>query len=179
MANNSNPNATSVQVFNNEQFGEVRVAVNENGEPTFCLSDLCKVLELALNGVSQRLDKGVISTYPLETNGGVQNALFVNEDGMYDVVLDSRKPEAKAFRKWITSEVLPTIRKTGGYMLARKDVTFSATIKFIESMCKNVRMSDDAKLSMYRDVAELYGISAEILPSYATAIGIFAQYACC
>ena len=58
---------------------------------------------------------------PLETAGGIQQALFVNEDGLYDVILDSRKPEAKIFRKWVTSEVLPSIRKSGGYMVAKED----------------------------------------------------------
>ena len=53
----------------------------------------------------------------------MQQALFVNEDGLYDVILDSRKPEAKAFRKWITSEVLPSIRKTGGYIATKQDDT--------------------------------------------------------
>lgn len=59
---------------------------------------------------------GVCSTYPLQTAGGVQQVNFVNEDGLYDVILDSRKPEARKFRKWITSEVLPEIRKNGGYI---------------------------------------------------------------
>lgn len=103
-----------VIIFNNPQFGDIRTAGTADN-PQFCLSDVCRVLGLTVKGVNQRLDKGVISTYPLETAGGVQQAIFVNEDGLYDVILDSRKPEAKAFRKWVTSEVLPSIRKTGGY----------------------------------------------------------------
>ena len=108
---------SNIQIFNSPQFGEVRTAgTSEN--PLFCLSDLCRCLGLSAKGVNQRLAKDVISNYPLETPGGIQQALFVNEDGMYDVILDSRKPQAKAFRKWITSEVLPTIRKTGGYIVS-------------------------------------------------------------
>jgi prophage antirepressor-like protein len=122
-AQNLQTQGLGIQAFNNAEFGEIRVAVNEKGEPIFCLTDLCKVLDLAVNGVSQRLEKGVISTYPLLTAGGMQRANFVNEDGMYDVILDSRKPEAKQFRKWVTSEVLPNIRKTGGYVLAGQDDT--------------------------------------------------------
>lgn len=91
--------------------------------PIFCLSDLCRCLGLTAKIVNQRLDKGVVSKYPLETAGGTQQALFVNEDGLYDVILDSRKPEAKLFRKWITSEVLPSIRKTGGYISTKADDT--------------------------------------------------------
>lgn len=62
------------------------------------------------------MKRGVVSTQPLETSGGVQQANFVTEDGLYDAILDSRKPEAKKFRKWVTSEVLPSIRKHGAYM---------------------------------------------------------------
>lgn len=80
------------------------------------MADLCSVLELRPNDVRQRLDDGVVSTHPITDNlGRKQQANFVNEDGLYDVILDSRKPQAKAFRKWVTSEVLPSIRKTGSY----------------------------------------------------------------
>lgn len=114
----------SIQVFNSPQFGQVRTA-GTSDNPLFCLADLCKALDLHPNVVKQRLTKDVCSTYPLETAGGIQQANFVNEDGLYDVILDSRKPEAKQFRKWVTSEVLPSIRKTGGYsvqQLSRKEL---------------------------------------------------------
>lgn len=109
-----------IQIFKNPQFGEIRTAGNFNN-PMFCLADVCKAVGLSAKGVNQRLNKEVISNYPLQTAGGVQHALFVNEDGLYDVILDSRKPEAKAFRKWITSEVLPSIRKSGGYIASTQD----------------------------------------------------------
>lgn len=111
-----------IRIFNSPQFGEVRTA-GTSDNPIFCLSDLCRCLGLTAKIVNQRLDKGVVSKYPLETAGGTQQALFVNEDGLYDVILDSRKPEAKLFRKWITSEVLPSIRKTGGYISTKADDT--------------------------------------------------------
>lgn len=83
----------------------------------FCLADVCKILELRQGDVRQRLSDGVVSTQPIvDSLGREQQANFVNEDGLYDVILDSRKPEAKAFRKWVTSEVLPSIRKHGAYM---------------------------------------------------------------
>lgn len=109
-----------IQIFNSPQFGEIRTAGNSKN-PMFCLADVCKAVGLSAKGVNQRLSKEVISNYPLQTAGGVQHALFVNEDGLYDVILDSRKPEAKAFRKWVTSEVLPSIRKTGGYIASTQD----------------------------------------------------------
>lgn len=109
-------NATGVQIFKSPQFGEVRTCMSESNQPLFCLVDLCKVLELNPSKAAQRLSKDVLSKYPLPTKGGAQLANFVNEDGLYDVILDSRKPEARAFRKWVTSEVLPAIRQTGGYI---------------------------------------------------------------
>lgn len=106
----------NIQIFQNEQFGKVRIAMNESNEPLFCLADVCSVLDLTPSKVAQRLDKDVLSKYPLETAGGIQQINFVNEDGLYEAIFDSRKPEAKQFRKWVTSEVLPSIRKHGAYM---------------------------------------------------------------
>ena len=72
----------------------------------------------------ERLDDGVLSKYPISDSlGREQLANFVNEDGLYDVILDSRKPEAKKFRKWVTSEVLPSIRKSGGYIASSPNDT--------------------------------------------------------
>ncbi|BAQ11352.1 antirepressor [Bacillus sp. OxB-1] len=94
---------------------ELRIAGDESN-PLFLLKDVCSILGLdQVAGVKRRLDKDVISNHPLETAGGTQQATFVNEDGLYDVVLESRKPEARKFRKWITGEVVPSIRKTGTY----------------------------------------------------------------
>lgn len=116
METTNQTNATGVQIFKSPQFGEVRTKLSESNQPLFCLVDLCKVLELNPSKAAQRLSKDVLSKYPLPTKGGEQLANFVNEDGLYDVILDSRKPEARAFRKWVTSEVLPAIRQTGGYI---------------------------------------------------------------
>lgn len=106
----------AIQILEYEQFGQIRITMSESYEPLFCLADVCRVLDLIPSKVAQRLDKDVLSKYPLETAGGIQQTNFVDEDGLYDVILDSRKPEAKKFRKWVTSEVLPSIRKHGIYM---------------------------------------------------------------
>lgn len=94
---------------------EVRV-VQIDGQPWFVLADLCKVLGLASVGrVAARLDEGVRQAHTLQTAGGAQSMTIVSEPGMYEVVIRSDKPDAAAFRRWITSEVIPSIRKTGGY----------------------------------------------------------------
>ena len=113
---------SQITIFNNPRFGNIRTTGNADN-PMFCLADVCKAVGLSAKGVNQRLSKEVISNYPLETAGGTQLALFVNEDGLYDVILDSRKPEARLFRKWVTSEVLPSIRKTGGYITTNSEMT--------------------------------------------------------
>ena len=106
----------NIQIFNNEELGTIRIMGTPDA-PLFCLGDVCKMLGLRQGHVRERLDDGVVSTEPiLDSLGREQVANFVTEDGLYDVILDSRKPEAKRFRKWVTSEVLPTIRKHGAYM---------------------------------------------------------------
>lgn len=112
-----------IEIFESPLFGQVRIVSDASNEPLFCLGDVCKSLGLRVGDVRTRLDKGVVSTQPLATTGGVQKVTFVNEDGLYDVILDSRKPQAKAFRKWLTSEVLPAIRKDGGYIATQQNDT--------------------------------------------------------
>lgn len=110
-------------VFSSPQFGNVRVKGTPDN-PLFCLADVCKSLDLQTAAVTRRLEDGVISSHPItDALGRQQNANFVNEDGLYDVIFDSRKPEAKAFRKWVTSEVLPSIRKTGSYSVPKRTST--------------------------------------------------------
>jgi prophage antirepressor-like protein len=107
---------SNISVFNNPAFGDVRV-ITKNNEPWFCLKDVCESLALQPKHVKSRLSDEVVTTdHIFDSLGRQQVVNFINEDGLYDVILDSRKPEAKAFRKWVTSEVLPSIRKHGMYM---------------------------------------------------------------
>lgn len=110
-----------LKMFNSPEFGEVRVIMGADNEPKFCLVDVCQTLGLNPSKIAQRLTDDVLSKYPIaDALGRQQETNFVNEDGLYDVILDSRKKKAKMFRKWVTSEVLPSIRKTGGYMVTRQ-----------------------------------------------------------
>ena len=110
-----------MQVFTNNMFGQVRV-VQRDGEPWFVAADVCKALEIDRTA-TRRLDddeKGVHSTH---TPGGQQDVTIVNEPGLYTLVLGSRKPEAKLFKRWITHEVIPAIRKTGGYIAGQETLS--------------------------------------------------------
>ena len=134
-----------IQIFESPEFGQIRTVKGEKGEPWFCLADVCKVLGLKQRHVRERLEDGVVSTDPIaDSLGRLQMANFVNEDGLYDVILDSRKPSARAFRKWITSEVLPQIRKTGGYIpLKADDDEKTIMAKALEIMNRTLAQKDE------------------------------------
>lgn len=165
-----------VETFNNPHFGEIRTAVDDSGEPWFCLADICKALDLTAKGVRQRLDDGVISNYPItDALGREQQAIFVNEDGLYDAILDSRKPEARAYRKWITGEVLPSIRKTGGYSVLGC-ATLNPQLQFVqtqiylaEAISRNLRLNEASRLGMYQSIAEPYRLA---IPQYVESRGV-------
>lgn len=104
-----------LQIFNNEEFGEVRTVV-VNDEPMFCLADICKALELTQpSKVKERLNEKGVRSIPTLTKGGEQKLLYINESNLYKAIFQSRKESAERFTEWVTSEVLPQIRKTGGY----------------------------------------------------------------
>ena len=107
----------NIQIFQNEQFGKVRIAMNESDEPLFCLADVCSVIGIAnARNVKSRLDLEDVRQMDTLTEGGKQQVTFITESGLYDVIIRSDSEKAKPFRKWVTSEVLPSIRKHGAYM---------------------------------------------------------------
>lgn len=95
--------------------------MNDNGEPLFCLADLCQTLQLSNNRkVKSQLDDDVTLSYPIiDSLGREQMATFVTESSMYTVILRSDSPKAKPMQRWVTSEVLPSIRKHGMYARER------------------------------------------------------------
>jgi prophage antirepressor-like protein len=113
---------TQVATFVNESGQTIRVEMID-GEPWFVAKDVCDVLDIEkYRDAIARLDddeKGC--PLLMDTPGGKQQLSAVNESGLYNLIFQSRKPEAKIFRKWVTSEVLPTIRRTGRYSISRKD----------------------------------------------------------
>ena len=106
---------TNLKIFENAEFGKVRVQV-VNDEPMFCLSDVCKVLGLTQpSKVKERLNEKGVNTIPTLTSGGTQELLYINESNLYKTIFQSRKECAERFSDWVTSEVLPSIRKHGMY----------------------------------------------------------------
>ena len=109
-----------MKIFENSEFGAVRV-VDVNGEPWFVARDVCECLELGNPRTSiALLDEDEKGVHTMDTPGGAQEMSIVSEAGLYSLILRSRKPEAKAFKRWITHEVLPAIRKHGGYLTPAK-----------------------------------------------------------
>ncbi len=103
------------QLFEHKDFGKIRV-IEKNGDIWFVAKEICDVLELGNSRQAvTRLDEEEKDVISNDTLGGKQEMAIINESGLYSLVLTSRKPEAKAFKKWVTSEVLPSIRKKGSY----------------------------------------------------------------
>lgn len=123
-----------IRVWNYES-SEVRT-VQVNGEPWFVLSDVCKVLELSTPArVAERLEKDEVSqTHTIDRMGREQKTTIINESGLYTVILRSDKPQAKPFRKWVTSEVLPSIRKHGSYSVQSQFADLSPQLQVLIQM---------------------------------------------
>ena len=109
-----------ITMFENNEFGTLRT-VSINGEPWFVAADVCRALEIVNNrDAINRLDDDEKNTVVLtDRKRGNPNTAIVSESGLYSLVLGSRKPEAKAFKRWITHDVIPSIRKNGAYMTAQ------------------------------------------------------------
>ena len=110
-----------IQIFKNVEFGAIRTTNNEHGEPLFCAKDVCNALSYgnSREALHKHVDEKDVTKRDTLTKGGVQAMLYVNESGLYALILFSRLESAKRFKHWVTSEVLPSIRKQGGYMVAR------------------------------------------------------------
>ena len=114
-----------IKIFGNPTFGDIRIAVNEKGETLFCLLDVCKALELANpSQVKTRLDSSNLISVEVTTKSANRHGEFtrttsmtyIGEANLYRCIFQSKKEEAKAFQGWVFEEILPQIRKTGGYI---------------------------------------------------------------
>ncbi len=111
-----------IQVFESGEFGKIRAMRGEDGEPMFVAKDVCSVLGISkYRDAIASLDEDEGCPVVVDTLGGAQKMTAVTEPGFYKLVMRSRKPEAKAFQRWVTHEVLPAIRRDGGYMVARDE----------------------------------------------------------
>lgn len=121
-----------ITIFTNPTFGEIRTAGTAD-EPMFCLADVCKALELQVTPTKNRLNNPGVNSIKVGVQTGIKkdgtpaiqmtDMLFINEQNLYKVIMRSDKPQAEPFQDWVCGEVLPTIRKTGGYIAANAQMT--------------------------------------------------------
>lgn len=147
-----------IQTFKSDQFGTVRAVRGDDGEPMFVAKDVCAVLELKNpRSTLALLDEDEKGVHIVDTPGGEQQMTTVTEPGFYKLVMRSRKPEAKAFQRWVTHEVLPALRRDGGYMVARADETpeelMARALKAADATLARVR-DENARLTRRNQVLE-------------------------
>lgn len=147
-----------IQIFKNDRFGEVRVT-EVNGEPMFSASDVCNVLGYTnpSKAISDHVDEDERYDQSLERGGKM---LFISESGLYALILRSNKPNAKPFRKWVTAEVLPSIRKTGSYTMALPK-TYSESLRQLADVVEaneKIQLQLDAKTRQLDESEDWYSI---------------------
>lgn len=146
----------NVQLFSNPQFGDIRVVMNENGEPMFCLADVCNILSLQTNKVKERLKTDGWNTIPCTDNlGRTQQVTFINEQNFYKSILQSRKEEAESFSDWVTGDVLPSIRKHGAYMTPDTLEKAILSPDFIIKLATNLKEEQSKRIEAEKQVHKL------------------------
>lgn len=160
-----------MQIFSNPAFGQVRTAGTPEN-PLFCLADVCNAVELTNpSSVKSRLDREDVQLIDLHALGyqmiGNSMATFVNEAGFYDVLLFSTSPKVKPFRRWVTHEVLPSIR----YSVAQPSLNdkLQANLTFADWTIKPLNLNEASKICWAKKIAEKFDIPTEALPSGVNA----------
>lgn len=156
--------------FDSEQFGPVRIVTDEIGESWFCAADVCRALGYATprDAVRRHVDEGDVVKRDTPTASGVQSITYINEAGLYSLIFGSKLPTAKAFKRWVTGEVLPAIRKTGGYGVpAIPDVAaVQRDLLFAEVSARMLNMSSSGRLGMLQKIQAQHQLP-NLLPAYA------------
>lgn len=155
--------AKEIQIFNNPDFGEIRTA-GTSEEPLFCLVDICNAVDIANStNVKNRLDGDDLQLVEvIDRLGRKQDAYFVTEAGMYDAILKSDSPKAKPFSRWITHDVLPSIRKTGSYSVKTEvnipRIGFKDQITWVKETKKLLNLDNHSTLGMLQKIADPLGL---------------------
>lgn len=146
---------SDLQIFSNAEFGNVRV-VDINGVVWFVAADVCRVLELTnITETLRRLDTDELTSVKLNSGGQMREMNIINESGLYALVIRSRKPFAKRFRKWLTSEVVPSIRKHGAYMTPAKIEEILSDPDTIIQLATQLKIEREQNAVLKTQIAEL------------------------
>ena len=146
-----------LQIFNNEEFGIIRTITKDN-EPMFCLADVCKALEIThVTDVKKRMKKdGVGTAEVIDSMGRKQKATFINESNLYKVIFQSRKPSAEKFTDWVTDEVIPSIRKNGGYIANQENLTPEQIVANALVVAQNIITQKDKQIEEMKPKANYF-----------------------
>ena len=171
-----------IKIFQNQEFGAIRTMSNEQGEALFCAKDVCDALgyKQTHKAVERHVEEGDGMKRPTPTTSGVQTMLYVNESGLYALILSSKLESARRFKRWVTSEVLPSIRKQGGYIATRNGETEAEIMqRAIEIVQTTLARRDEqiARLKPRADYADqvLDSITCITTTQLAKELGMTAQ----
>ena len=172
-----------IQIFQNVEFGAIRTMSNEQGEPMFCAKDVALALgyKKPLDAIAHHVEsEDSVKHGLLDNRGCKQRTIFINESGLYSLILSSKLESAKRFKHWVTSEVLPAIRKQGGYMVAKQgesdEVIMARALQILHATVQR-RNEQIAKLQPKADYADevLDSVSCITTTQLAKELGMTAQ----
>ena len=147
---------TTIQIFENSEFGAIRTMSNEQGEPLFCAKDVCDALQHtnSRRAIAKLVDEGDVTKCYTPTSSGEQLMTFINESGLYALILGSKLESARRFKHWVTAEVLPAIRRQGGYMVARPDESDEVILARALQIMQATLQRRDAEIARLKPRAE-------------------------
>ena len=172
-----------LRIFRNVEFGAIRTMSNEQGEPMFCAKDVCEALgyKKVSNAILQHVDEDdALKQGTVDSLGRKNYAIFINESGLYALILSSKLESAKRFKRWVTGEVLPAIRKQGGYLIAKEGESEKEVMKRAMEIVKATLAKRDEQIAQLKPRAEyadsvLDSINCITTTQLAKELGMSAQ----
>ena len=151
-----------LQIFNNEEFGEIRT-ITKDGEPWFVGKDITEKLgyQNGSRDIARHVDEDDQIVIPIPGDTQNRNMLVINESGLYSLVISSKLPNAKKFKKWVTSEVLPSIRKNGGYIANQEQMTPEQIVANALIVAQNIISQKDRQIEEMKPKADFFDAVAD------------------
>lgn len=164
----------AIKIFSSPQFGQVRIITDDaSGELLFCANDVTQALGYS-NGrdaVAKHVDEGDVAKRdtPIPNQHGTlvyQSVTYITEGGVYSLIFGSKQERAKEFKRWVTGEVLPSIRKTGQYSLGQQQATLNeqiqANLTFADWTIKTLNLNEASKIAWAKKISDKFGLAAEL-----------------
>ena len=151
-----------LQIFNNEEFGEIRT-ITKDGEPWFVGKDITEKLgyQNGSRDIARHVDEDDQIVIPIPGDTQNRNMLVINESGLYSLVISSKLPNAKKFKKWVTSEVLPSIRRNGGYIANQEQMTPEQIVANALIVAQNIISQKDRQIEEMKPKADFFDAVAD------------------